>query len=77
MSEINWYIIPGFSSYQISDNFQVKSNRTSKSKFMKPTKEQVTLRSDEGNKVTMRLPRLLFAAKNNICLLYTSDAADE
>lgn len=66
MSEINWYIIPGFSSYQISDNFQVKSNRTSKSKFMKPTKEQVTLRSDEGNKVTMRLPRLLFAAKNNI-----------
>ena len=63
-------MIPGFSSYQISDNFQVKSNRTLQSKFMKPTKEQVTLRSDDGNRVTMRLPRLLFAAKNNINPMY-------
>lgn len=66
MKEINWYTIPGFSFYQISDNFQVKSNKSSREILMKPNKDQVTLRSDDGNKATIRLPRLLFAAKNNI-----------
>lgn len=70
MSEIKWYSIPGFSSYWVSDDLQIKSFKSSSLKFMKSTKGQVTLKADNGEKLTARLPRLLFAAKNNINPVY-------